>query len=36
MKQSVDILNRRLQGSIQLRGDPDIGTDLAEIKRPEE
>jgi hypothetical protein len=36
MKWGVDELNRQLQGTIQLRGEPDIGINLAEIKRPEE
>lgn len=32
----VDELNRQLAGSIQLRGEPDVGYDLADCKKPEE
>lgn len=36
MIKSVDQLNAELCGTIKLRGEPDIGINLAEIKRPEE
>lgn len=36
MQRAVNQLNTQLQGTIQLRGEPDVGYNLAEIKRPEE
>lgn len=36
MTQAVDELNRQLGGTIQLRGEPDVGKNLAEVKKPEE
>lgn len=36
MQWGVDELNRQLAGSIALRGEPDIGVNLAETKKPEE
>lgn len=35
MNWAVDELNRQLGGTIKLRGEPDIGYNLAEIKKPE-
>lgn len=32
----VDKLNEHLRGTIKLRGEPDVGYNLADIKRPEE
>lgn len=36
MVDSIGILNTVLQGSIKLRGEPDMGYNLADIKKPEE
>lgn len=36
MNKGVDELNKQLGGSILLRGEPDIGVNLAEVKKPEE